>query len=300
MSAFLAIALAITSWTVAPASAPVWEQSELGATAVFPMRNAPYPHASRENGFKSGERTFPREPHYVDNSVAVFIPRGYRPGGQVDVLVYFHGHYNNIRKALEQYKLREQIVASGRNVMLIFPEGPKDAGDSGGGRLEEPGGLKKLLDETLDAVAAEGKIRDRRPGRVLLAGHSGAYRVISFCVQHGELEENITAVGLLDASYAQLDAFADWLVRRPAGRLFSIFTDHLAAQNVYLMTHLRKRGVGYELMDERDASEKDVAGNRILFLHTQRLKHDETVSWLERWLRAVGPGPAATRPANDQ
>lgn len=289
MNTVLLLAVGMAGWGAAPASAPAWEVSDAGSTAIFHMRNAPYPHASRADGFKSGERFFPRDPHYVDDSVALFIPKGYRPGERVDLLVYFHGHYNHVRKAFEQYKLREQVAASGRNVILVFPEGPKDAGDSGGGKLEEAGGLKRLVDEVLDTLVAEGKIKSRRLGRVWLAGHSGAYRVLGFCVQHGGLEEHIAAVGLLDASYGQLDYFVDWAARRPDARLFSIFTDHLAANNVYLMTHLRKRGVAYTLLDEADAGEGDVEQHRVLFLHTQRLKHDDTVGWLGKWLRVVGP-----------
>jgi len=289
MNCFLLIACCVATQTAAPATSRVWEQSDFGFTAIFPMANAPYPHASRENGFKNGDTNYPRDPHYVDNSVALFIPKTYRPAERVDLLVYFHGHNNNLRKAFDQYKLREQIVASKQNVILVFPEGPKDAADSGCGKLEEPGGLKRLTDEVLDTLAAEGKIHSKPLGRVLLAGHSGAYRVLSCCVKHGGLEDHVAAVALLDSSYGQLDNFVDWAARRPNGRLFSIFTDHLAAENVYLMTHLAKRGLPYALLDEADAGETDIAKHRLLFLHTQRLKHDETVTWLEKWLRAVGP-----------
>jgi len=298
MNFLVLIASCITAQTTAPATSIVWEQSEIGLTAIFPMANAPYPHASRENGFTIGDRTFPRDPHYIDNSVALFIPNDYRPAEPVDLLFYFHGHDNNLRKALAQYKLREQVAASRQNVILVFPEGPKDAIDSGGGKLEEPGGLKRLTDEVLDTLATEGKITNKRLGRVLLAGHSGAYRVLSLCLKHGGLEDHVAAVALLDSSYGQLDNFVDWAQRQPEGRLFSIFTDHLAAENVYLMTHLAKRGLAYTLLDEADAGEADIANHRLLFLHTQRLKHDETVSWLEKWLRAVGPQrkTPATRP----
>jgi hypothetical protein len=296
MNYLLLIACSILSQVPAPTTSRVWDQSDLGLTAIFPMQAAPYPHASRENGFKNGQQSFPRDPHYIDNSVAFFIPKSYLPGERVDLLVYFHGHNNNLRKALDQFKLREQIVASGQNVILVFPEGPKDAADSGCGKLEEPGGLKRLTDEVLDTLAAEGKTTSKRLGLVLLAGHSGAYRVLSCCVQHGGLEDHVAAVGLLDSSYGQLDNFVDWAKRKPDARLFSIFTDHLAAQNVYLMTHLHKQNLAYALMDDQDATPADLAKNRILFLHTQKLKHDETVSWLENWLKAVGSlAPSAQR-----
>jgi hypothetical protein len=36
---------------------------------------------------------------------------------------------------------------------------------------------------------------------------------------------------------------------------------------------------------DTDATDDLLARSRTLFLHTETLKHDETVQWLERWLR---------------
>lgn len=270
-------------------AAPIaWEQSDLGQTAIVPMQNAPYPHASRSEGFKRGDKTFPRDPHYVDNSVALFIPKGYRPEKRTDLLVYFHGHSNHIRKALTDYKLREQVAAGGKNVIFVFPEGPKDAPDSGGGKLEEKDGLKRFVAEVLDTLAADGKIKGREPGRVVLAGHSGAYQVISFCLEQGGLEGRVSEAWLLDSSYGRLDAFVDWAARNREGRFFTIFTDHLGGENVYMMTHMRKRGLPYELFDEDDVTDLLMKRTHVLFVHTTKLTHDQTVRWLERCLKTSG------------
>ena len=115
--------------------------------------------------------------------------------------------------------------------------------DSGCGKLDEQDCLKRLADEVLDRLGKEGKIPGPKLGRVLLAGHSGAYRVISYCLDRGGLENNITDVCLLDASYDRLDSFVAWAARRSTGRLFSIFTNHLAAENVQLMTQLRAKAM---------------------------------------------------------
>jgi hypothetical protein len=128
---------------------------------------------------------------------------------------------------------------------------------------------------------------------VALAGHSGAYRVISFCVEQGGLPEAVSEVGLLDATYDRLDAFIEWVAKKPDARLFSIFTDHLAGENVYLMTHLRRRNVPYELFDEEDVTEPVLAKTRITLVNTRKLKHDQTVQWLERWLRTSRFSPHA-------
>jgi hypothetical protein len=40
-----------------------------------------------------------------------------------------------------------------------------------------------------------------------------------------------------------------------------------------------------KLRIDKDATDDLLARSRTLFLHTETLKHDETVRWLERWLR---------------
>lgn len=270
----------------APTSQPTVEQSEIGDTLILPLPSAPYPHASRAEGFKIGNKVYPREPHYVDSSVALFVPSGYRKGSSVDVLIYLHGHGNNVRKALSEFKLREQIVASGKNVVLVFPQGPRDAGDSGCGKLEDKGGARKLVEDGLRTLHERKWIDTEHIGRVLITGHSGAYRGLSYIVEVGGLDNEITDVGLLDASYGRLDAFVDWVANHPKGSFFTIFTDHLAPENVYLMTHLRERKVPYELTAEQMSTPEQIAAARVMFLHAEKLNHNQTVGWLEKWLRS--------------
>src|SRR5438309_235267 len=72
-----------------------WETSEAGETAFVPMKSAPYPHPSRDKGYVYNKTTIPREPHYTDSTVGLFIPRGYRRTRKVNVLIYLHGWSNN-------------------------------------------------------------------------------------------------------------------------------------------------------------------------------------------------------------
>ena len=261
-----------------------WEDSELGETAIFKMKNAPYPHSSRKEGYQTENKTFPLDPHYVDNSVALFIPKGFKLGKKTDLLFYFHGHYSSIEEGFEKYKVREQVVASGMNVILVFPEGPKYAIDSGSGKLEESGGLQRLTEEVLNQLYSDGKIKSTQLGKVILSGHSGGYRVISYCLEKGGLEKHISEVYLLDASYDRLEQYIDWATRNPQGRLTSIFTDHLTDENVFIMTHLTRQGQRYKLLNDEDVTTRILLHNRLLFLHTTRLRHLETVRFLEIFL----------------
>lgn len=262
-----------------------WEKSDLGETAFVPMKSAPYPHPSRDKGYTTNKTTFPRDPHYSDSTVGLFIPRGYRRTPKTNVLIYLHGWSNNVRKAMSEFKLREQTAASGQNVILIFPEGPRDATDSGCGKLEDKDGLKHLVEESLATLHAANKIDREKIGHVLIAGHSGAYKGLACSADHGGLDSELSGVCLLDSSYGNLDMFVNRVQKHPKGRFFSIFTDHLSAQNVYLFTRMQKVDEHCTMQIDTDATDDLLARSRTLFLHTETLKHDDTVQWLERWLK---------------
>jgi len=262
-----------------------WEKSEAGETAFVPMKSAPYPHPSRDKGFTYKKVLIPRDPHYSDSTVGLFIPRKFSRTPKINVLVYLHGWSNNVRTAIAEFKLREQIAASGQNIILVFPEGPRNATDSGCGKLEDKDGLKHLVEESLATLRAAGKIDHEKIGHVLIAGHSGAYLGLACCADHGGLDTELAGVCLLDASYGNLDMFVNWVQKHPKGRFFSIFTDHLSAQNVYLFTHMQKFDPHCTLRIDKDVTDDQLTKSRTLFLHTETLKHDDTVQWLERWLR---------------
>ena len=218
----------------------VWEKSDLGETAFVPMKAAPYPHPSRDKGYTYNKTDFSTRPALLRQHRRPVHSARVPPYAKVNVLVYLHGWSNNVRKAIAEYKLREQIAASGQNIILIFPEGPRDATDSGCGKLEDKDGLKQLVEESLATLHAAGKIDHETIGHVLIAGHSGAYKGLACCADHGGLEAELAGVCLLDSSYGNLEMFVNWVQKHPKGRFFSIFTDHLSAQNVYLFTHMRE------------------------------------------------------------
>ena len=69
--------------------------------------------------------------------MAVFIPKGFRETGTIDFLIHFHGWQNEVTNVLPRYQLLEQVVESRRNVILVVPQGPRNASDSFGGKLED-------------------------------------------------------------------------------------------------------------------------------------------------------------------
>lgn len=268
-------ALTLTQLAQGQATQPAWQSAAGGQLILRPFHYAPYPHSSREAGFKGRAATYPASPHYTDSTVGIFIPPGYLPGEAVDYIVHFHGHNNHVSKVIPQYRLAEQLTDAKINAILIVPQGPRDAADSGGGKLElDEGGFGRLIDEVTQFLQAEGKIRTAKIGRIVLSSHSGGYKVTAAVLDHGGLTDHITDVLLLDSSYGSLEAFAKWAGASPSHRLVSLYTQHLAAANKELMGLLQKVKTDYEALDESVVNDGQLARRGVTFMAT-KVAHDE-------------------------
>jgi len=202
-----------------PESVPVWQITPHGQIAFIPLKTSPFPHESRKEGLQGKTTQIPYAGHYDDSTVGFVIPPGYAPNKQVDLIVHFHGHNNRVAKELREFKFAEMLEASGKNAILLLPQGPRDAADSSGGRLEERGALKPFVEEAIAILVAAGKVPQGATVRhLVLSGHSGGYRVIAYCLRHGGMEGHVRAVWLWDATYDKLEDYAAWLARPRLGQ----------------------------------------------------------------------------------
>jgi len=257
------------SLSIAGAQELEWVSDTLGEYIIVPMKNAPFPHKSRERGHAYENTTYTFEMCYSDSSVGILIPAGYEKKDTVDLIVHYHGHLNTVAKEIEEFQLRQQLKESGHNLIMILPQGPKNARDSTCGKIEDPNGLRNLVLETLNFLHEQGKIRTQSLGSVILSGHSGGYRPIAFSLDVGGLDSHIKEVYLMDAAYANLTSYSSWAARSQ-GRLISIFTDHLMGENLEIMRDLQKQNVDHfsVLLDE-DVTTETLKRNRITFIHTK-------------------------------
>jgi len=237
-----------------------------------------FPHPDRANGHIYNGKVFSKEEHYSDSSVAVFIPKGFMQTAQTNFVIYFHGWGNNIDTACAKFKLIEQFTESNKNAIFIFPEGPKNSFDSFGGKMEEKNGLKYLINDVSTFLGEKGKISSKEVGNIILAGHSGAYRVISFCLMRGGLTPNISDVILFDALYSGTEKYAHW-INNYIGRFINIYTDNGGTKNEsqILMDDLDGWGIPYLNVEEIDLEMTDLTNNRLIFIHTD-LSHNEVIS----------------------
>jgi len=250
-----------------------------GTLIVTQLTAAPFPHPKRAEGHTYQGKLFPAKEHYADNTVAIFIPKGFRETGQIDFSVHFHGWRNNVEGVLGHYKLIEQLVASGRNAVLVVPQGPRNAPDSFGGKLEDADGFKQFMAEVVATLRQNPalKQRDFVLGQIVLSGHSGGYQVISAIVDRGGLTDHVREVWLFDALYAQTDKFLAWIDKQQ-GRFIDLYTDHggTKTETEKLMATLKGRGTAFFAGQESEAKPADLQTNKLVFLHTD-LPHDEVV-----------------------
>ncbi len=260
-------------------SQPLTERyNHLGQMFVPQFSTAPFPHTERKNGHDYDDNKYSANEHYTDSSVAIFIPKGFKTTEKIDFVVYFHGWNNNIDSACAQFNLIEQFGESNKNAIFVFPEGPKNSPDSFGGKLEEKDGLKNLIDDVVNYLSENAKFKSTKVGNIILAGHSGAYRVISFCLMRGGYTENISDVILFDALYGQTEKFAHW-IENFNGRFINIYTDNggTKEETESLMDDFDAWEIPYFKTEESQLNIDDLKSNRLIFIHTD-LTHNEVIS----------------------
>jgi hypothetical protein len=248
-----------------------------GQLIIIQMVSAPFPHPKRADGHQYKDQFFSASEHYSDNTVAIFIPKGFSKAGALDFVVHFHGWKNNVADVLSHYKLIEQLVASERNAILVVPQGPRNASDSFGGKLEDAEGFKRFMAEVTSVLGQSTgwKNQEIKLGRIILSGHSGGYQVISSILNRGGLASSIREVWLFDALYAQTDKFLAWSDKEH-GRLLDIYTEDggTKSETENLMALLEKRGTEFLAGNDGAATATDLRKNKFVFLYTSLAHND--------------------------
>ena len=278
MKALLTFLLAVASASFAIAAASLEDTfAPQGRLILAPLASAPFPHPDRASGHTYKGQLYPAKDHYSDSTVAFFIPRGFRETGAIDVVIHFHGWTNTVAGILTTFHLVEQLVASGKNAILVIPEGPHNAPDSFGGKLEDPDGFKRFMAEVVVTLRARAdfKTKDFSVGRIILSGHSGGYRVIAGILDRGGLPKNADEVWLFDALYGRTDSFLAW-ADRTRGRLLNIYTDHggTKEESEKLQARLTARATPFLAVEEAALTADALRHNQFIFIHTD-LAHAE-------------------------
>ena len=262
---------------------------QYGELIVAKFASAPFPDLQRSAGYTHDGKLYTFDQHYSDSSVAMFIPRGFRNTDTVDLVFHFHGWHNNIDTAIERYQLARQFTESGKNAILIVPQGPRNAPDSYGGKLEEKDGFKKLVLDVVRYLYDLHKIKAQQVGRIILSGHSGGGHIVAFILARGGLTEHIKEVYLFDALYGQTEKVVHW-IDTYRGKLITMYTDSggTKEETKSLMADLDSWDVPSLACEDVNCSQAILKQNRLVFLHTM-LQHDEVLfvqNAFQKFLRA--------------
>lgn len=245
-----------------------FDQSELGTTLSIRLKNGMFP--------------CPGKP-YDDDTTLVFIPKYFRQTAHVDLLVHFHGHHGLAAQKMLDHDLREQFHEAGRNALLVMPQGPQNATDSSGGKLERPGMYRKFLYEIMGvlksnaATTALGSARigsNARLGLTAISSHSGGYKVTARIIAHGGYP--VQEIYLFDSLYGNVDAYANWLHRKGTKLISWYVVDTPARLNRELMARLRQAKIRWIHEEvEGTLSRWQLMNGRAVFIHTD-IQHGRT------------------------
>jgi len=266
--------------------------SDYGTLYRFELKNAPFPDTERDSGHVYRDKHYSKVEHYNDSTTLVFVPKYLNIDTDTDIVVYFHGWNNNVDSVLFKFKLIEQFYESGREAILVIPEGPKNAPDSFGGKLEETGRFKLFIDEVLQALKMNNDVK-LMTNNISLAGHSGAYRVIAYILMRGGMTERITEVFLFDGLYADVEKYSHWLDHYK-GRFINIYTPSggTKRESENLMESLKAWDIPFTFIDGDEFTNETLKENKIVFIASQ-LKHNEVISTEEQFKRFLETVSAA-------
>jgi len=215
---------------------------------------------------------------FSDDRVLLHIPPGFDPRRPAVMVVFFHGHGANLaRDVRDRQQLPAQITAAGANAVLVAPQFAVNAADSSAGKFWEPNGFKRFLDEAAGKLARlYGDPRmaftfAKMP--IVIVAYSGGFGPTLSVLDRGGVASRVRGVVLLDALYAGIDKFADWIADNRSAFFLSSYTPHTAHHNADLERLLQERSVPYSSELRRNHLQGMVA-----FLPTSDISHRDFVN----------------------
>lgn len=251
-----------------------WSQDEVKIFHITSSHTS-FPDTGRSNGHLYNKVIYDALTHYNDSSVLIIVPRKFHFKKRPDLIFWFHGWGNHIDSAATRYDLINQFIKSNTAAILVLAETAKDAPDSYGGKLERSGEFNLLVNDILNKLMTEKIIpKPTVAGKVVLAGHSGAYRVMAYILQNGNVPVN--EVILFDALYAETDKYLGWLKADDHHRFIDLYTDHggTDGESKQMMNLLSNNNMRYNSLEETQLNQEVLQRNKILFIHSTHAHND--------------------------
>lgn len=241
--------------------------------------NTFFPDTARAIGHTYNKILYPAAVHYSDSSVLIAVPAQFKAGKYIDVVFWFHGWRNNIDTAAAYFELIKQFIASNRNAILVFPEGAKNAPDSYGGKLEQKEVFKKLLTDVLNKLKNEKIVAKKaKSGNIVIAGHSGAFRVMAHILQNGGVE--VKQAILFDGLYSQIDKYTAWIQADASHQFINLYTNKGGGTDEVsekMMQQLREKNIAFIKAEETDVHTPMLKTNQVIFIHSLK-EHNDVIN----------------------
>jgi hypothetical protein len=252
---------------VRPRPMPSFPASVDAKTSLISFETAPFPYHGTVPGsgrpfLNAGDeghhghvnfrgRIYWESQTFSDDRVLLHIPPGFDPQRPAVMVVFFHGHGANLAGDVrDRQRVPAQITAAGVNAVLVAPQFAVDAADSSAGKFWEPGGFKRFLDEAAVKLAKvygdPGSAASFANMPIMIVAYSGGFGpTLSVLERGGVAKSRIRGLVLLDALYAGMDRFADWIANNRSAFFVSSYTPHTASRNAALESLLAERSVPY-------------------------------------------------------
>lgn len=224
-----------------------------GTTVELHPKNAPFPTKDSE---------------WKDDTVIAYVPEHFvfPSSGNVDVIMHFHGHKTNAWRSIRGNMLREQLIKSKQNAILVVPQGPVFASSGDFGKLMNKGGTAKLLKEVLSLLHKQ-KVFDEKAklGRVIVSASSGGYRPTAMTIKHGGVD--LREVYLFDALYGETAIF-EGLVAKKKKKLISYYVGGEPMTNsLAIAGSLKDKGIAVRVEEgETRLTREDLVKGKAIFL----------------------------------
>jgi hypothetical protein len=230
-----------------------FENAPFPYRGVVPGSGRPFLNAGAES--RRGHVTFRGQTlwesrTFSDDRVLLHIPPNFDPSRPAVMVVFFHGHGAIIdRDVRDRQQVPAQITAAGANAVLVAPQFAVDAADSSAGKFWEPNGFRRFLDEAAVKLAymygdpRSASSFSRMP--IVIVAYSGGFGPTLSVLDRGGVRSRVRGLVLLDALYAGIDKFADWIADNRSAFFISSYTPHTAHHNADLERLLRDRSVPY-------------------------------------------------------
>lgn len=266
------------------------DYSKMGQVFRFGSTHSMFPDSLRNKEPRVYQgKTFSAAEHYSDSSVFVFVPTYFNKNKPFHYVLWFHGWGNCIDSALSQFKLVEQFTAAHQNAIFVFPEGPKNSPDSYSGKFEQPHQFNYFMNEVNGFLQQQKIISSKPSSDLVLAGHSGAYRVISYILLHSSYTTK--GVFLFDALYGEEEKFAVHLQKNATCKFINIYTDNggTMQNSKELMMDMDAWKWKYVQQEEDACTQEMLSNNYYIFLHSKKAHNDVITNNnnFERFLKAL-------------